>query len=103
VCADLEQADVTYMRLSDDPEIDRSYREWSAGRREFHEKKARGEVKPGDWQKDYFTGRDASGREAAPEHMTKVTPPQSSGGRRRGGHIRPIRSYNSRPYSCGPR
>ena len=75
-CADLETADVTYMKLSDDPEVDRSYREWSEGRRKFHEQKARGEVKPQAWQKDYFSGRDAAGNEAAPEHMTKITPPQ---------------------------
>jgi hypothetical protein len=33
-------------------------------------------VKPEDWQKDYFTGRDVSGNEAATEHMTKVMPPK---------------------------
>jgi hypothetical protein len=76
VCADLEQADVTYMKLDDDPEIAKSYREWSAGRKQFHEKKQRGEVKPGDWQRDYFQGRDAFGNEVAPEHMTKITPPK---------------------------
>jgi len=75
-CADLESAEVTYQKLSDDPEIHESYNEWNTGRRRFHEQKARGEVKPDDWQKDYFRGRDVSGREAAPEHMTKVKPPQ---------------------------
>ena len=76
ICGDLEEADVTYMKLDEDPEVARSYREWSQGRREFHEKKARGEVHQQAWQKDYFSGRDASGREAAPEHMTKVKPPE---------------------------
>jgi len=75
-CADLEGASVTYQKLSDDPEVARSYNEWSEGRSRFHEQKARGEVKPDDWQKDYFQGRDVSGREAAPEHMTKVRAPQ---------------------------
>lgn len=76
VCADFEQAPVTYMKLDDDPEVSKSYREWSEGRREFHQKKRRGEVKADAWQKDYFTGRDAAGRDAAPEHMTKVRPPK---------------------------
>src|SRR3954470_6607108 len=61
LCADLENADVTYMHLHEDPEIQRSYVEWSEGRRKFHEQKAKGEVNPHDWQKDYFTGRDAMG------------------------------------------
>ena len=74
-CADLESAVVTYQRLSDDPEIHRSYQEWNTGRRRFHEQKVKGEVKPDDWQKDYFRGRDGSGREVAPDHMTKVKPP----------------------------
>ena len=34
-----------------------------------------GEVKPNDWQKDYFQGRDAIGRRAPSYHMTKVKPP----------------------------
>ncbi len=75
-CADLESAEVTYQRLSDDPAIQESYNDWNAGRRRFHEQKAKGEVKPDDWQKDYFRGRDTTGREVAPEHMTKVKPPQ---------------------------
>jgi hypothetical protein len=64
------------MRLADDPEVARSYQEWSDGRREFHEKKARGEVQQHAWQKDYFSGRDARGRGAAPEHMTRIKPPK---------------------------
>ena len=75
-CSDLESAEVTYQKLSDDPEIHRSYQEWNTGRLRFHKQKARGEVKPDDWQKDYFQGRDVSGREVAPDHMTKVKPPQ---------------------------
>src|SRR3954454_9594062 len=59
VCADLEQATVTYQRLIDDPEILRAYHEWDKGRRQFHEQKAKGEVKPDEWQRDYFQGRDA--------------------------------------------
>jgi hypothetical protein len=76
VCGDLEDSKVTYMRLADDPEVYKSYTEWSEGRRTFHEKKARGEVKPDEWQKDYFKGKDASGQDAAPQHMTKVRPPK---------------------------
>ena len=75
-CADLEAASVTYKKLGDDPEIQRSYNDWHTGRQRFHEQKAKGEVKPDDWQKDYFRGRDMTGREVAPDHMTKVKPPR---------------------------
>jgi hypothetical protein len=75
ICSDLQEATVTYMKLSDDPEVDRSYREWSDGRKKFHQQKASGEVKHDSWQKDYFTGRDAPTHEAE-HHMTKVKPPQ---------------------------
>ena len=75
-CGDLEEASVHFMKLADDPEVYHAYHEWSNGRRNFHQKKAQGQVKPDGWQKDYFRGRDAFGREAAPEHMTKVTPPK---------------------------
>ncbi len=50
--------------------------EWDQGRRQFHEQKAQGEVKPDDWQRDYFQGRDAIGREAETDHMIKVRPPK---------------------------
>jgi hypothetical protein len=77
VCADLENARVTYRKLSDDPAAHKSYLEWSAGRNKFHEQKNRGEVQPDAWQKDYFQGRDPSGQSAgAPQHMTKVKPPR---------------------------
>lgn len=75
-CADLESAVVSYQKLSDDPELNREYLEWHDGRRRFHELKAQGGVKPDDWQKDYFQGRDVAGREAATEHMRKVRPPR---------------------------
>lgn len=76
VCADLEKASVTYQKLSEDPEVSRSYQEWHDGRRRFHEQKAMGDIRGDDWQKDYFQGRDAIGREAPPDHMTKVRPPR---------------------------
>jgi hypothetical protein len=76
VCADLETASVSYQRLVDDPDLHRAYYEWDKGRREFHEQKSKGEVKPDDWQRDYFQGRDAIGREAETTHMIKVKPPQ---------------------------
>jgi Family of unknown function (DUF6065) len=76
VCADLENAVVSFQKLNDDPELSHAYREWDLGRRRFHEQKARGEVKPDGWQRDYFQGRDAIGREAETIHMIKVRPPQ---------------------------
>jgi hypothetical protein len=76
VCADLEAASVTYQRLSDDPELQRTYQEWDLGRRQFHEQKDKGEVKPDAWQRDYFQGRDAIGRQAQTQHMIKVKPPE---------------------------
>ncbi len=76
VCADLERAAVSYQKLSEDPEMTRLYEEWHLSRKQFHEEKARGEVRADGWQKDYFQGRDATGREAAPDHRTKVKPPE---------------------------
>ena len=55
---------VSYQKLTDNPELYHAYQEWDQGRRRFHDQKAAGEVKPNDWQKDYFQGRDAIGREA---------------------------------------
>jgi hypothetical protein len=75
VCLDLETAEVTYQKLTDDPEVCRAYAAWNEGRRSFHVQKAKGEVKPDDWQKDYFHGRDALGQAPATVHMTKVKPP----------------------------
>lgn len=76
VCANLETAAVTYRKLSEDPEVSRAYQNWHDGRREFHEQKAKGGIRSDDWQKDYFQGRDTTGREAPPDHMTKVRPPR---------------------------
>src|SRR3954453_2224917 len=76
VCADLEGSSVTYQRLINDPETFKAYQAWNEGRRQFHEQKASGEVKPDDWQKDYFQGRDALGRATATLHMTKVKAPR---------------------------
>jgi hypothetical protein len=75
LCADLEGAAIHYGRLADDPEVARSYHEWRNARDQFHQRKALGEVRPDGWQKDYFHGQDASGRDVAPDHRTKVTPP----------------------------
>lgn len=76
LCQNLEDSSVSYRRLGDDPKLEKEYHEWTQGRRRFHEQKAAGEVKGNDWQKDYFQGRDALGREAASHHMTKIKPPQ---------------------------
>lgn len=76
VCADLENATVSYHRLKDNPELLRAYQQWDQNRREFHVQKVTGAVKPDDWQKDYFQGRDPTGQAAAGYHMTKVKPPR---------------------------
>jgi hypothetical protein len=75
VCADLEDASVSFQKLSGNAELLRAYREWDQGRRRFHDQKASGEVKPHEWQKDYFPGRDSIGQETTSHHMTKVKPP----------------------------
>jgi hypothetical protein len=75
VCADIEGAAVTYQKLADNPEVARAYIEWDKARRTFHEQKAIGEVRPDEWQKDYFHGQDPKDRTVVPQHMTKVTPP----------------------------
>jgi hypothetical protein len=79
--ADLEQAEVSYKRLSDDPEVHKSYLEWHQSRKMFHEGKREGQIKPTDWQKDYFRGQDVSGQQAAPQHATKLKPPRIKGGK----------------------
>ncbi len=78
VCSEIEAASVTYKRLDDDPEVAQSYREWDRSRSRFMERSKAGELKPDDWQRDYFLGRDASGRQSAAVHMTKVKPPNVS-------------------------
>ncbi len=78
VCSDLEQAEVRYQRLAEDPEMLQAYQNWSTGRTNFHKAKARQEVKPDQWQKDYFQGRDASGQPARhcgrPDDQGETTP-----------------------------
>jgi Family of unknown function (DUF6065) len=75
ICADLENATVSYQRLKDNPELLRAYQQWDQDRRRFHDQKISGAVKPNDWQKDYFQGRGATGSAATGHHMTKVNPP----------------------------
>ncbi len=75
-CLDLECASVIYKKLDDDPEVAGAYREWDRSRLRFMERSKAGDLKPDEWQRDYFLGRDASGRQAAPVHMTKVKPPK---------------------------
>ncbi len=75
-CSDLEGASISYRKLDDDPDVARSYREWDRSRSQFTQRSKAGDTKPDEWQKDYFLGRDASGRPAAPVHMTKVKPPK---------------------------
>jgi hypothetical protein len=76
VCTDLEQANVTYRRLIDDPETHAKYTQWSNARNQFHEAKRQGVVRPDEWQKDYFLGRDLVGEAAKKtQHKTKLRPP----------------------------
>jgi hypothetical protein len=79
VCADLESSDVTYKKLVDDPEMFRAYQDWSDARTKFHQSKEKNEIRPDQWQKDYFQGRDPSGRESPTDHKTKVKPPRIVG------------------------
>jgi hypothetical protein len=77
-CGDIEAARVTYKKLGDDPDLSRAYREWDRSRQRFIERSRAGDLKPDEWQRDYFLGRDASGQPSAPVHMTKVKPPKVS-------------------------
>ncbi len=79
ICADLEDSEVSYRKLVDDPEMFKAYKDWSEGRNKFHQAKANNEVKPDQWQKDYFQGRDPLGREAPSDHKTKLKPPRVIG------------------------
>lgn len=76
VCGDLEGATVRQANLADNPEVAELYRQWSAGRQEFHRRKAEGLVASDAWQKEYFQGRDALGRPAAGYHATRIQPPK---------------------------
>ncbi|HET6251271.1 MAG TPA: DUF6065 family protein [Tepidisphaeraceae bacterium] len=73
-CTDMESAEVSYLRLADDPAVADEYARWNESRRGFHQQKAAGVADADDWQKDYFKGRDGAGRVAA-AHTTKVTAP----------------------------
>jgi hypothetical protein len=73
---DLESAHVTFMRLADDPEVFNAYEQWKNGRFKFHDQKRAGAVRPDEWQKDYFQGRDALGQDFVAGHQTKLTPPE---------------------------
>jgi len=76
VCADLEGAVVHYARLAEDPAAADAYHRWQQARDQFHQGKARGEVRPDGWQKDYFHGPDATGGAVTADHRTKVIPPK---------------------------
>lgn len=72
---DLENATVTYQKLSTNPQIEREFTEWREGRTKFHQQKAAGEVSPDGWQKDYFRGHTPAEGGVVAGHMTKVIPP----------------------------
>jgi Family of unknown function (DUF6065) len=76
VFTDLERAQVSYQRLTDDPATYAAYSAWHEARKDFHAKKRAGDVKPTDWQKDYFRGQDVTGRDAPVMHHTKLVPPK---------------------------
>jgi len=75
-CSDIEGASVMYKKLDDVPEVAQSYREWDRSRSQFMERRKAGQLKPDEWQRDYFLGRGATGRQSAPIHATKVRPPK---------------------------
>jgi hypothetical protein len=98
-CMDLEGASVIYKKMDDDPDVALAYREWDRSRLQFMERSKAGGLKPDEWQRDYFLGRDALGRRIAPVHMTKVKAPKvryegSAGLRNQGDH------GFSRPHSA---
>ncbi|HSZ58670.1 MAG TPA: DUF6065 family protein [Tepidisphaeraceae bacterium] len=73
---DLEEANVTYMKLEKDPEMFLAYKSWNDARLKLISDK-RSAIAKGDlWQKDYFVGRDILGRPTVSGHKTKLTPPE---------------------------
>ena len=102
VCADLEDAEVRYQRLADDPAVYQDYLDWSTGRANFHKSKAKREVRGDQWQKDYFHGRDGAGREVAVEHKTKVKAPRISYGPPPGGSAEPDRMVGAATAESAP-
>ena len=93
-CSDLEEASVTYKKMDDDPEVALAYREWDQSRIRFMERSKAGGVKPDEWQRDYFLGRDAFGTAGRPgshdEGETTERPLRRNGGRDEPGrsHVR---------------
>lgn len=49
ICAALERSEMSVRRVSDDPEVQRQYREWSASRMEFNQARATQDVPPEAW------------------------------------------------------
>ena len=74
--ADLEEAEVTYRRLAEDPPLAEAFLQWKRARDAFRQGMRDGQVDPDAWQKDYFRGRDMLGRAVGSGHKTKVVPPQ---------------------------
>jgi len=75
-CLDIEQADVVYRRIEDDPAVERSYKEWFQARNKFHELQRVGQVPADGWQKHYFRGVTVDGRDAPTEHYTRIVAPE---------------------------
>jgi hypothetical protein len=73
---DLEEANVTYLRLEKDPEMFHAYQTWNDSRLKLIADKRASLVKGDQWQKDYFVGRDIMGRPTVSGHKTKLTPPE---------------------------
>ena len=76
LCSNLEESKVRYMKLDDDPEVADAYRRWSEDRTQFHRQKKEGDVRPDDWQKDYFQGRHPAVPNPISGHVTRIKPPQ---------------------------
>ena len=60
--------------LSDAPELERRFMDWSRSRDAFHEKmKTASDVAPADkWQKHYYRGEDPAGERISSRHQTKL-------------------------------
>lgn len=77
---DLETAVVDYRNIDDDAELAVRFKNWDQSRRDFQKRKTAGDVRPDDWQREYFLGIDPTdGSSVSSGHRTKLTPPPISG------------------------
>jgi hypothetical protein len=70
----LEEITPRFVPMEADPEVLEQFKTWSRSRDEFHARMAREAPQAGSdkWQKHYYRGIDASGRQGSADHQSKL-------------------------------